>query len=627
MSMLSFLLLAWLETAPLAAGPPVEPPTAAFAETLVVTAAGSEQRIVDAVAPTSVLTRSDLAAAADLTLDDQLRQIPGFSLLRRSSSLTAHPTSQGVSLRGLGPSGASRTLVLFDGVPLNDPFGGWVYWNRLPLSALESVEMARGSLSQLYGSSAMGGVIQLLPRAPRPDTFELRARGGDQATRDLEVFASDVSGTASSGDAGPWGYTLAGRLFATDGFFIVAPEDRGAVDRRAGVDFGTLYGRFERGRYHVSANAFQEERRNGTALQENDTSVRALEAGWAGEHWEWSAFGQSQRFRSAFSRILPDRSQEVLTARQDFETRGYGGSAVWRPGGGWLAGVDLRRAAWDGRDQVLGGTYGQKTFRLSTRIDLLAGARFDLWESGSSRTSFSPRLGLLMRATDAVAFRASAYRGFRAPTLNELYRPFRVGNIETLANPDLDEETLVGAELGADLHPSAALFVRLNAFRNRIDGAIGNVTLSATPQLVTRQRENLDRVTADGFEAEIRLLPRPRWGLQGAYLYTDSRVERSGLRVPQVPLHQGSLGIHYDGPIAVLLQGRWAGEQFEDDLNQLPLRGSFVVDLTLRRPFGDRVEIFLAAENLFDERVVAGRLPVEALGAPRIVQLGLAVRR
>ena len=161
--------------------PPPEPPS--FADTLVVTAAGSDQRMVDAVAPTSVLTREDLAGSPGLTLDEQLRQIPGFSLLRRSGSLTAHPTSQGVSLRGLGPSGASRTLVLLDGAPLNDPFGGWVYWNRLPLSALESVEVARGSLSQLYGSAAMGGAIQLLPRAPRPDTFEATARGGDHGTR------------------------------------------------------------------------------------------------------------------------------------------------------------------------------------------------------------------------------------------------------------------------------------------------------------------------------------------------------------------------------------------------------------------------------------------------------------
>ncbi|HEX9941826.1 MAG TPA: TonB-dependent receptor [Thermoanaerobaculia bacterium] len=613
-----FALLWLLQAAP---APQAQAAPPSFQDTLVVTAARSEQRLVDAVASTTVLTREDVARSPALTLDDQLRQVPGFSLLRRSGSLTAHPTSQGVSLRGLGPSGASRTLVLFDGAPLNDPFGGWIYWNRLPLSALQSVEVARGSLSQLYGSSAMGGAIQLLPRAPRPDTFELMARGGDRATRDVEVFASDAAASGS------WGYTLAGRLFDTDGFFILAPEDRGAVDRPAAVNFGTLFGRFERGRYHVGVNAFREERENGTALQENDTTVRSLEAGWTGDRWEWDVFGQSQRFRSTFSRVLPDRSREFLTARQDFETTGWGGSTAWRSGGGLLVGADARRASWDDQDQTLGGLYTQKTFGISSRLDLLAGTRLDVWESERTRTSLNPRIGALFRATDAVTLRASAYRGFRAPTLNELYRPFRVGNVETQANPKLKEETLVGAEIGADLHPSASVFARVNAFRNRIDGAVGNVTLSVTPQLITRRRENLDRVTADGIEAEVRLRPLPRWEIQAAYLYTDSRVERTGRRVPQVPLNQGGFGIAFDGPVAVLLQGRWAGDQFEDDLNQLPLRSYFVTDLSLRRPFGGRFELFLSAENLFDEEVVAGRLPIETLGTPRLVQAGLSVRR
>ena len=204
---------------------PTNPPTspAPFADTLVVTAARAEQRLTDAVAPTTVLTREDLARSPGLTLDDQLRQIPGFSLLRRSSSLTAHPTSQGVSLRGLGPSGASRTLVLFDGVPLNDPFGGWVYWNRLPLSG---PRIGRGgprlpvaALRQRRHGRARSSSCRA---PPQPDTLEVTARGGDRRTGDLEVFAADAA-RRRAGAARRWGYTLSGRLFGTDGFYVVAP--------------------------------------------------------------------------------------------------------------------------------------------------------------------------------------------------------------------------------------------------------------------------------------------------------------------------------------------------------------------------------------------------------------------
>lgn len=611
------------EPAP-AKAPAGEPDPASFSETLVVTGSRAPQPISDALAPTTVLSREDLARGPDLTLDDRLRQVPGFGLLRRSSSLTAHPTSQGVSLRGLGPSGASRTLVLLDGSPLNDPFGGWVAWNRLPVSALESVEVARGALSQLYGSAALGGAIQLLPRSPHPETLEVAARGGDHSTGDLEVFASDTH----DGDHGrPWGWSLAGRRFVTEGFHLLSSDDRGAVDRPAGVDFSSLYGRLQAGRAHLAVNLFEEDRENGTALQENDTRLRAVEAGWSGSRWEVDVHAQSQRFRSTFSRVLPDRSQEFLTARQDVETQAYGGSGVWRSGGGSLAGADLRRISWEQQEQTLGGLFAQQTWSLTPRLDLLAGARVDVWQSARTRTSFNPRLGAIFRASGAVTLRASAYRGFRAPTLNELYRPFRVGNVETLANPDLDEESLVGAELGADLHPRPDLWLRLDVFRSRVDGAVGNVTLSVTPQLITRQRANLDRVEVSGAEAEARWRPGSAWQVRAAWLYTDSRVERTGLRVPQVPWNQGSLGVSWDGPVGVALQARWAGAQFEDDLNQLPLASYQVVDLVLRRRLTARLELSLAVENLLDEEVVTGRLPLATFGAPRLVQLGVAVRR
>jgi outer membrane receptor protein involved in Fe transport len=99
---------------------------------LAVTATRASQPL--AQVPFSLVTVSghELHSAPTATLDGALRRVPGFSLFRRSDSLTANPTAQGVSLRGLGPSGASRSLVLLDGVPLNDPFGGWVTWSKVP---------------------------------------------------------------------------------------------------------------------------------------------------------------------------------------------------------------------------------------------------------------------------------------------------------------------------------------------------------------------------------------------------------------------------------------------------------------------------------------------------------------
>src|SRR6185436_1817974 len=104
----------------------LEPPT--ILETVTVTAARTEERLGSIPASIKVLDRADIRQSPGVVADDVLRQVPTFSLFRRSSSLTAQPTTQGVSLRGIGPSGVSRTLVLLDGIPFNDPFGGWVYW-------------------------------------------------------------------------------------------------------------------------------------------------------------------------------------------------------------------------------------------------------------------------------------------------------------------------------------------------------------------------------------------------------------------------------------------------------------------------------------------------------------------
>src|SRR5215208_4682662 len=128
---------------------------AQLTETITVTATRTETRVADTPASVVVLSREAVEASAAPTLDDALRQVAGFTLFRRTGSRVANPTAQGVTLRGVGASGASRALVLDDGVPLNDPFGGWIYWGRLPRIAMDRAEILRGGASDLYGSSAM----------------------------------------------------------------------------------------------------------------------------------------------------------------------------------------------------------------------------------------------------------------------------------------------------------------------------------------------------------------------------------------------------------------------------------------------------------------------------------------
>ncbi len=589
-----------------------------FRERIVVTASASEEPVTEAIPSVGVLTAAEIERSAFTMLDDHLRQIPGFSLFRRSSSLSAHPTTQGVSLRGIGPSGTSRSLVLFDGTPLNDPFGGWVYWNRLPTLALRAVEVSAGSTSPLYGSAAMGGTIQILARRPEAGVLEASVAAGTEDTVDAEFFASSRGAE--------WGHVVAGRVFSTDGFFIVDKDVRGEIDAPASLKFGSFFGRVHHGRNFAGVNLYREERGNGTQIQENNSRIALFEAGHEGESWEWRLFWQSQHFESTFSRVLADRSEEFLTAEQSFPSTGAGASLAWSNERGLRVGADWRRASWERRDQDLVGLFVQGDARVHPRLDLLLGARLDVWENESTQSTVNPRAGILWRLSEKVNVRGSVYRGFRAPTLNELYRPFRVGNVETLANAALSEEHLWGAETGVDFHPARPAWMRVNVFYNSLRDPVGNQTLSVSATGVLRQRQNLGRATIRGAEAEGRLHLGPAWRLRAGYLFSDAIVEETGLRLPQVPRHQGSFSVTYLGWIEATLEGRASSNQYEDDLNVLDLGSYAIVNLSLRRRLHARATLFLEAENILDETYAVGRLPVERLGTPRLVRGGIRMR-
>ncbi|MGH9826728.1 MAG: TonB-dependent receptor plug domain-containing protein, partial [Blastocatellia bacterium] len=197
-------------------------------EQVTVTATRTESRVSDSAQSIEILTATDLKNTAALNLDDTLKQVQGFSLFRRSSSRTSNPTSQGVSLRGIGASGASRALVLNDGIPLDDPFGGWVYWDRVPKEAIGRIEVLQGGASSLYGTDALGGAINIIRKDNHQSAFSLETSYGNENTPDGSMFAT--------GRTGNWIGSLAGEAMNTDGYIIVDKSQRGRIDTPAGGD-------------------------------------------------------------------------------------------------------------------------------------------------------------------------------------------------------------------------------------------------------------------------------------------------------------------------------------------------------------------------------------------------------
>jgi outer membrane receptor protein involved in Fe transport len=661
-------------------------------EVVVVTASRLEQTLDQVPTHTTVLDAEQLQATPALAIDDALRQVPGFSLFRRSSSVVAHPTSQGVSLRGIGPSGASRTLVLLDGVPLNDPFGGWVYWSRVPKSSVERVELVRGGGSSAWGSAALGGVIHLLTRSPADRRLDFALESGERGT---------VQGDLSYGDRrGSFGFQVHASAFDTGGYPVVRADQRGGIDVPADSEHRMLGLRgdlaaSDRVRVTLRADAFEEERGNGTPLTGNDTEIASLvgTVDWTTAHSVvlLRALVHGQEFASTFSTQQPDRAAEVPALDQFLvDPEGYGLTVQWsrafdshtvvagvegRETTGhthedfFLAAGTLQRRRRAGGDESLFGVFLQDQWQLGDRVVLSLGGRFDSWrsEEGSrletviasgdvlrsesfpdrDDETFSPRVGLAWQLSERYQLAGSLYRSFRAPTINELFRPFRVRNDITEANAALESETLQGGEIGVRY---GARKVRWSAyaFRSELDDAIANVTVGEGPGAVApcgfvpaggvcRQRRNLDQVRVDGLEADLKLIPSRRIELELSYLLSDPEVvaataqpELVGRRVAQVPEHQAALRLA-GRPLADLdrfeLGGmaRWVGEQFEDDLNERRLADYLAVDLLARWRVSSRWDLLAAVENLFDETIETGETGdgLVSIGAPRLARLGL----
>ena len=582
------------------------------ADTITVTATRTETRLADTPSSVVVLAAKDVENAA--TIDDALRQVPGFTLFRRTGSRTSNPTSQGVSLRGIGASGASRAVVLDDGVPLNDPFGGWVYWGRVPRASLERIEVLRGGASDLYGSGAMGGVVQFIRRHD-PNALVVDVSGGTERT-----------GTASFFAALPH-LRLAGDWLTTDGYILVPPEQRGSVDVNANARHTLLDATVSGGPLFLRASRYSEARNNGTPLQINDTLIRQLALGYDEGAASLRAYVSHQDYHQTFSSVAANRNSEKLTVDQRVPSRAAGGSAQWaHPLGlhhALLLGGELRDVhgvsdeitatahTRNGGEQIIAGAFVEDIIAATEKLSLTAALRVDSWRDHESSTS--PHLSALYRATTDLAFTASAYRAFRAPTLNELYRGFRVGNVVTLANSELSPEKLEAVEAGARWR-----WLRGTLFSMTTRDSIANVTLSTTPALITRQRRNFGIARSRGAELEGEWSLPKSMRLSAGYLFTDTDVE--GRRIPQVPRNQATLQWSYASIAGV--QTRWSSSQFDDDLNEFPLRSYVVTDV-----FVSRGMFTLTAENIFNRRIEAGATPVLTLGQPRAVRLAFRFRK
>lgn len=654
-------------------------PAMAQTSDIVVTGAGLGGGAGDAAYDVVTIDRDRLAGSASGRLEDVLRDAAGFQQFRRSDARSAHPTSQGATLRGLGGNASSRALVTLDGVPLTDPFGGWISWAAYDPGRLGLARVTRGGGSGVHGPGALAGTIELMSAGP--DQLQTLGAGAAYGSRDSIEADLGLSAPLSGGFG-----SFSGSYARGDGFIPIVKGSRGPADRPAPYEQYSIAVRAVMpvgDDIELQANGlgFHDARDRGADFTDNrttgaDASLRLVGRGRWG--WEALAWLQMREFSSEFASVNAARTVATRTLDQfSVPATGMGGRIELRPPVGdklqlrigadgrrtegrtrelftFLAGAPTRRREAGGETLTLGG-FAETTYAPSDAITITGGGRIDRWwiDNGFLRTSVlatgaplagnsfagrsgwepTARAGIAIKPAGAVTLRAAGYLGWRLPTLNELYRPFRVGNDQTNANEALSPERLKGVDAGIDFRPIASLRLGATLFYNRLDDAIANVTLSSTPAGATRQRRNLDAIRSQGVELDAAIGLAP-WSLSASWSYVDARVRASGVALPldglrpaQTPRHQGSatLGWRNAAGLGAALTLRYAGRQFEDDQNLRVLDDAFTMDAVARVAVAGRFEIELRGENLANARVDAGISGANVVerATPRTLWIGL----
>lgn len=664
------------------------PPSPPAAE-IVVTGQALPAPAGAAAYSTITIDRARLTTTASGRIEDALKDVAGLTAFRRTDSRAANPTSQGVTLRALGGNAASRALVLLDGVPIADPFAGYIPWSAIDPSRLSSVSVVRGGGAGAFGAGAVAGTLSLSSGTPVDlAPYTLSVAGG---SRNSWEAAGGVTAQLGQGFV-----SASGRFDQGDGFYLIPDNQRGPIDIPArykswGASIRAVLPVSDSTEVQVAGRAFDDERVRGLELVNSrtkgaDASVRVVHRG----DWGVEALGyvQTRDFAAQFASVNATRTVATPTLDQ-YRTpaTGIGGKIELRPPLGAAhdlqLGIDARRG--DGasherfrlvngrytRLRVAGGAtstvgfYLEDSWQLSDALTLTGGVRADHWtisegqliESDSDTGAITQAIttaardgwratargGAVWRVVPAFAVRGAAYSGFRVPTPNELYRPFRVGADATAANPALDLERAKGIEAGFDWRPLPTARLSVTGYANELAGAISNVTLGRGPGVFPqvgfvaaggsfRQRLNLDSIVVHGIEAD-GAVTLGDWSAQASLAWADPKVRASGVAAgldglrpaasPQISA-SGTLAwniARFGGGVTL----RHFGAQFDDDQNLRRIAPATTLDATARVTIARGISVEVRAENLTDTLVVSG---VSADGLidraqPRTFWLGL----
>lgn len=638
---------------------------------IVVTGYGLSDTPASTAYDVQTIDRDQIALAASGRIEDVLSSAAGFQQFRRSDSRSSNPSAQGVTLRALGGNATSRASMILDGIPLADPFFGYIPFSAIDPIQLASVRVTRGGGSGAFGSGAVAGVIDMASAGPdQLGLLSAQALVDDRAETQVSGIVAPRLGEGFAVISGQWNR---GR-----GFWTTPESQRVPASVRARYDQWSLGARAvapltDTIELQAKVSGFADYRTlrfdgADSSSTGQDASVRLVGRGT----WKFDALAYVQA-RNFSNVVISSTSFKPTLDQRATPSTGIGGKFELRPPVGdahaLRLGTDYRRSDGELQESPIsfktglptsfrraGGTNTDLGFYLEDDwtmgpLVLTGGVRTDRWtirgghyhevsDTGAVLKDFTYadrdgwdttfRGGAVYTVSPILRLRAAGYSGIRLPTLNELYRPFVVFPITTQANADLRNERLLGFEGGFDLTPAAGITFSATVFDDKVRHAIANVTIDAT----TRQRQNVDAIEAKGLELNAHV-NRGIFGFDGSLAWTDAKVEASGaaaalngLRPAQTPRFaaSGTLSVHPLEGWTAAVTLRHSGTQYEDDLETYVLPAYTTVDAFFEIPMARSVSLVLRGENLTDERVLtrnqAGSMD---LGAPRTLWAGIRI--
>ncbi|MEM9157990.1 MAG: TonB-dependent receptor plug domain-containing protein [Verrucomicrobiota bacterium] len=635
----------------------------------------AEKRLIDQSAASDQSPFAlDLEFLTVPDISESLSDYPGYSAFRRTSARAAHPTTQGVRIRNLGANASSRALVTMDGLPINDPFGGWVYWHRINPQSLRFASISTHGSSEAWGNYGAGGSISLISKNQRQTSGEWLLGFGSDSSYNAALHHSQKLDDQLYID-------FSTRVYETDGFEIVDPAQRGIQDIKAD---SSAYSARTQMRWGIDTpwslktviDYFSEERTNGTPLGLNETDALDFSLQYTREiegedkYWSLSLYHQTRDFANVFTSVRDNRTTERPALDQfDVPADAFGGSFSYfsgRENSSFLAGIDFRQADAEvherfrnlgsgferqrdaGGEQSFIGAFARSqhrinetdTLSLTARVDQIEQkngfrSEFDLADgnirrndlyASSSDAEYSFN-GTYSRAFDSQTTGSlSIFSGFRSPTLNEFYRPFRVVNDITESNPLLSNERHSGIEASFTIDDQNGLTVTGSVFHYRIQDMVANVLLSTEAGFdplcgfvpsggSCSQRFNLERSELTGAEFSVSqsLTEQVDAGIQ--YVYTKTEITRSSASLQVVgnqfahsSPHRLNAYVDWNndhGWYTRLKASVW-DDEYEDIENSRVIDGEILFDAQIQYEIGLNNRLTLDLENLLDTTIQTG---------------------